>query len=182
MKQLLTLILIVSAQYTFADTPGKAKMHPSKVSFQNLASLTDYQFYYRATRSNNDSIYVLKDVSVIIPSSGGAPDGIEFWGVNNSTKKHTDTIEVNNYYAPDYVFIINKIQNDSIYYTKKELSNANEILSEGNTDDIANKELIADAKKAKQNHYIKIGGFVALGVAALGGIVWFLRRRKKQTV
>jgi hypothetical protein len=181
MKQLLTLILIVSAQYTFADTPGKAKMHPCKVTLQNLEKFTNYTFYYTRQYAG-DSVFTLKESSIIIPPSGGAPDQIGFWGTNTVTKQNTDTITVDNYYAPDYVFIINKIQNDSIYYTKKELSNANEILSEGNTDDIANKELIADAKKAKQNHYIKIGGFVALGAAALGGIIWFLKRRKKQTV
>ncbi len=179
MKQVLTAILFLSFFYSFADTPGKAKMHDSKVSFQNLDSLTNYKFYYQPNYGNGDSVLTLKDGSIIIPSSGGAPDGISFWGVNTSTQKHTDTVNVPNYYAPDYVFIINKIENDSIYYTKKELSNKNNIVNEGNTDSIANKELIANAKKAKQNHYFKISGFVALGVVAMGGIVWYVRRRKK---
>jgi hypothetical protein len=181
MKKNLTAILLFCFLHSFADTPGKAKMYPSKVSFQNLDSLTNYTFYYRTRYGNGDTAYILKDGSIIIPSSGGAPDGIWFWGVNKSTKKYTDTVSVDNYYAPNYVFIINKIENDSIYYTKKELSNENNIANEGNTSDITDKELIADAKKAKQNHYIKIGGFIALGVGALVGIVLFLKRKKKMS-
>ncbi|MBP6431872.1 MAG: LPXTG cell wall anchor domain-containing protein [Ferruginibacter sp.] len=180
MKQGLLFVLLFCTINLFADTPGKAKMNPSKVSFQNLASLSNYKFFYQKKYGGSDSVYPLKDGSITIPGSGGAPDGIWFWGINTSTQKHTDTINVDNYYAPDYVFIINKVENDSIYYTKKELSNANDIVSEGETNDIDDKELIANAKKAKQNHYLKIGLFSALGLAALGGIIWFLRRRKKE--
>ena len=180
------LLLLSSVVYCFAvkaDTPGKAKMHESKVSFQNVKQLKDYTFYYDFNYGDNHGA-IIADTSLIIPPSGGAPDGFIFWGINNKTKKSTDTILFSNYYAADAVIILSAVKNDSIQYSNKQLSNANEILSEGNTDSIANRQLIADAKKAKQNHYIKVGLFSLAGAAALGGILWFFvkRRKKKEKV
>ncbi len=180
------LLLLTCIIYCFAakaDTPGKAKMHESKVSFQNVKQLKDYTFYYDFNYGDNQGV-IEGDTSLIIPPSGGAPDGFIFWGINNSTKKSTDTILFSNYYAADAVIILSAVKNDSIQYSNTPLSNANEILSEGNTDSIANKQLIADAKKAKQNHYIKVGLFSLAGVAALGGLIWFFikRRKKKEQV
>jgi LPXTG-motif cell wall-anchored protein len=109
----------------------------------------------------------------------GAPYSYLFWGINNASKKSTDTIHFRNYYAPDYVIIINAVKQDSIYYSRKELSNSNQIVSEGNTDSIANKQLITDAKKAKQQHYTKNILFYLAGIAGLGGLIWFFVKRKK---
>jgi LPXTG-motif cell wall-anchored protein len=177
---LLLLTCIVNCFAAIADTPGKAKMHESKVSFQNVKQLKDYTFYYDFNYGDNHGA-ITADTSLIIPPSGGAPDGFIFWGINNRTKKSTDTILFSNYYAADAVIILSAVKNDSIQYSNTPLSNANEILSEGNTDNISNKQLIADAKKAKQNHYIKVGLFSLAGAAALGGLIWFfLRRRKKK--
>jgi LPXTG-motif cell wall-anchored protein len=78
------------------------------------------------------------------------------------------------------VIILTSVKENSIYYTEKELSNANDIVKEGNTDSIANKQLIADANAAKRKHYIKISLFIVAGVAALGGLVWFFTRRRKK--
>lgn len=163
-----------------ADGPGKAQMHQSKVSFQNVKQLKGYTFYYDFHYGDKQGI-ITNDTSLIIPPSGGAPDSFTFWGINNSTQKSTDTILFSNYYSPDAVIILSGVKNDSIQYSSIELSNANEITSEVNADSIANKQLIADAKAAKRNHYIKVSLFSLSGVAALGGLIWFfIRRRNKK--
>jgi len=174
--------IILCCIQSFADTPGKAKMHDSKISFQGVKDIAGYSFYWAMERGDKADV-LTTDTSFIMLSSGGAPYSYCFWGINNSTKKSTDTIRFYNYYSPDYVIILNAVKNDAVYYTRKALSNANDIVSEGNTDSIANKQLIADAKAAKRKHYFKVGGFITAGVVALGGLIWFfVRKRKKKTL
>ena len=183
-KKTITLVAIIFCGIQlFADTPGKAKMHDSKISFQGVKDIPSYTFYWAMERGDKADM-LTSDTSFIMISSGGAPYSYSFWGINNSTKRSTDTVRFYNYYSPDYVIILNAVKNDSVYYTQKQLSNANDIVSEGNTDSITNKQLITDAKAAKQKHYVKIGLFTAAGVAALSGLVWFFvrRRKKKATV
>lgn len=178
-KILSSIIGIFCCTYLFADTPGKATMHDSKVSFQNIKKAQGYTFYYDYKYGDKQGI-VNSDTSLIIPSSGGAPDYFIFWGINKTTHQSTDTITFPNYYAPDAVIILSAVTNDSIRYTNTALSNANEIVSEGNTDSIANKQLIADAKAAKRSHYIQKGFLYFAGIAGLGGLIWFFIQRKKK--
>jgi LPXTG-motif cell wall-anchored protein len=175
-------LAVLCSTYIFADTPGKATMHESKITFQAIKDIAGYTFYWAMERGGEAGA-LTTDTSLIMAGSQGAPYRYLFWGINDINRRSTDTIEFHNYYSPDYVIILNAVKEDSIYYTKKELSNANDIVSEGNTDSIANKQLIADAKSAKRKHYIKISLFIVAGVAALGGLVWyFIRRRKKKAI
>ena len=178
-KILSSIIGIFCCTYLFADTPGKATMHDSKVSIQNIKKVQGYTFYYDYKYGDKQGT-VNSDTSLIIPSSGGAPDYFTFWGINNTTHQSTDTITFRNYYAPDAVIILSDITNDSIRYTHIDLSNANEIVSEGNTDIIANKQLVEDAKAAKQSHYIQRGLLYFAGIAGLSGLIWFFIQRKKK--
>jgi LPXTG-motif cell wall-anchored protein len=180
-KKIMLLSIIAIGSFTVkADTPGKAKMHESKVSFQDVKKIPGYTFYWKQEgKDNYDS--VTSDSSLILASSGGAPYRYLFWGINNTSKKSTDTILFDNYYAPDYVVIVNDVKQDSIYYTTIELSNANKIVTGSNTGSVANKQLVADAKKATQNHYTKIILFSLAGIAALAGLIlYFIRRKKKK--
>jgi hypothetical protein len=171
------LLFIVSI---YADVPGKEKMNESKITLQGINNLKGYSFHYRYHYGDKVGTFGL-DTTFIIPPSGGAPDGIELWGTNNKTGKCTDTLNFNNYYAPDAVILFNKIENDSIYITKKELSNKNEIVDEGSTDNIDNKQLVAEAKGIKKSHYTKIILLSVAGLAALAVLTWlFIRKRKSQ--
>ncbi|MGG9961894.1 hypothetical protein [Ferruginibacter sp. SUN106] len=177
-----TITFIVALFYSvclFADTPGKAEMYESKISFQGVTNIAGYTFYWAMERSNTADV-VTTDSSFYMAASHGAPYSYSFWAINNITKKSTDTIPFHNYYSPDYVIILNAVKNDSIYYTQKELSNANDIVHEGNTDSIANKQLIADAKSFKRKHYIRVGLFCVAGIAGLGGLIWFFVTRRKK--
>lgn len=182
-KKIIPLVVVFFCMAnSFADTPGKATMYDSKISFQGIKNLTGYTFFWAMDRSDKTDT-INNDVSLNMMSSRGAPYSYSFWGISNSTKKSTDTIQFSNYYSPDYVIILNAVKNDSIYYTRKELSNANGIVSEGNTDSIANKQLVADAMATKHKHYTKFGLFALAGAVALGGLIWFFvtRRKKKST-
>ncbi|WP_460561211.1 LPXTG cell wall anchor domain-containing protein [Ferruginibacter profundus] len=179
-KRIITFIAAVFCCVSlFADTPGKAEMYESKVSFQGVKSIAGYTFYWAMERSDKADA-VTEDSSFYMAASHGAPYSYSFWGINNASKKSTDTIFFHNYYAPDYVIILNGVKHDSIYYTQKELSNANDIVHEGNTDSIVNKQLVADAKAYKRNHYIKVSLFYVAGIAGLGGLIWFFVRRRKK--
>ncbi len=173
------IVTVFSYSYLFADTPGKAVMHDSRISFQGIQNIPNYTFYWSMERMSNTEP-LSSDTSLYMSASQGAPFSYIFWGINKSTKKSTDTINFYNYYSPDYVVILNGVNQDSISFTRKELSNANNIVNEGNTDSIANKQLIADAKAEKRKHYVKVSLFVLAGVAALGGLIWFFVRRKKK--
>ena len=110
----------------FADTPGKATMYDSQISFQNIEKFAEFNFYWKRERVDQPQL-ITKDISVSMESTHGAPTEYYFWAVNKVTQKSTDTIEFHNYYAPDYVIILNSI-NDSIRFTKKELSNKMKLL------------------------------------------------------
>jgi len=173
---LITAVCFCNAK---ADTPGKAKMHESKVTFQGVKKIAGYSFYWKMEHADKGDVFTT-DSSFILLSSGGAPYRYSFWAINNATQKSTDTIPFDNYYAPDYVVIINAIKNDSIYFTKQELSNANKIVHEGNTDSIENKQLVADAKAAKNKHYLNTTLYCLAGAAGIGGLIWFFARRRKK--
>jgi hypothetical protein len=181
MKQILISFLLSSTILTAAaDTPGKATNHASKVTLQNVSSLGDYTLYWRK-HYHDTTIIVTGDTSLVIPGSGGAPDGATFWGIHKKTKKSTDTITFSNYYDPDYVLLLNGMRGDSIRYMQDELSNQNEIVKTANKDSISNKQLVLDAEKVTRNHTLKNVLLGALAGAALGGLTWFfIRRRKKK--
>lgn len=172
-----SLIFIFIAK---ADVPGKEKMNESKVVLQGLSNLKGYTFYY-VYHYGNKSGSIGSDTTLIIPPSGGAPDGIELWAVNNKTGKSTDTLAFNNYYDADEVILFKKIEMDSIYYDKKELSNKNGIVEEGNTDSINNRQLVTEARQIKKSHYTRIIFLSLAGLIALTALVWiFIRKRKAQ--
>jgi hypothetical protein len=181
MKQLLISFLLSSTILTAtADTPGKATNHASKVTLQNVSSLGDYTLYWKK-HYGDTTIIVTDDTSLVIPGSGGAPDGAEFWGIHKKTKKSTDTISFSNYYAPDFVVLLNGMRGDSIRYMQDELSNQNEIAETANKDSITNKQLVLDAEKITRDHTMRNVLLGALTGAALGGLAWFfIRRRKKK--
>jgi hypothetical protein len=180
MKQGLLFVLLFCTINLFADTPGKKEMHDSKISFQNISNKAHCIWHWQQENST-DIIHFWNDTSFYMSASRGAPISYKLWNTNEyvTPAMHSDTILFHNYYSPDYVIIINSLGGEKIRYTQKELSNKNTIVSNEDVDSITNKQLIADAKKAKQNHYLKIGLFSALGLAALGGIIWFFKRRKK---
>lgn len=165
-----------------ADTPGKKEMHESKVSFQNIKQWGGYSFHYNFHYGDNPGI-ITADTTMVIPGSGGAPDGFEFWAINNKTGKSTDTVSFYNYYDPDKVIILTGFKGDSLLFTNAELSNANEIVTNTNTDSINNKELVKEAASVTRSHYYKITAYSVVALIALAALVWFfLQRRKKQTV
>lgn len=170
-----SLILILNAT---ADSPDKKKMNESKVVLQGINNCKGYTFYHVYHWGNPGGI-LGSDTTLIIPPSGGAPNGFQFWGINKKTGKSTDTIDFNNYYSADEVFIINKIEKDSIYSEKKELSNENEIVEEGNTDSINNRQLVTEARQIKKSHYTKIVLLCIAGLVALTAMVWIFLRKKK---
>jgi hypothetical protein len=182
MKQIILLGFgMLMAGIAMADTPGKATNHPNKVTLQNVAALQDYTLYWHK-HYGDTTLVVAADTSLIIPGSGGAPDGAEFWGIHKKTKRSTDTLHFDNYYDPDYVVILSGVSQDSIRYNQQQLTNANEVVETANKDSIANKQLVFDAEKMQQNHTLKNVLLGALAGAALGGLTWFFikRRKKKQ--
>jgi hypothetical protein len=164
---------------TMADTPGKATNHPNKVTLQNVAALKDYTLYWHK-HYGDTTIIVNADTSLVIPGSGGAPDGADFWGIHKKTNRSTDTLHFDNYYDPDYVVILSGVSQDSIRYNREQLTNANEVVETANKDSIANKQLVIDAEKMQKSHLLKNILLGALAGAALGGLVWFFVRRKKK--
>lgn len=181
-RTILAFVGILLLNMAIADTPGKKEMHPSKVTFQNIQQLTGYTFYYQFHYSGNTGTFSA-DTTLVIPPSGGAPDDVQVWAINNKSKKSTDTITFSNYYAPDEVIILSGIKNDSLLYTKAGLSNNNEIVSDTNTAGITNKELVKEAEAVKKNHYYKIAAYSGAAVIALAALVWFfIKKRKKQAV
>lgn len=181
-RTLLAFIGIALLQMAMADTPGKKAMHASKVTFQNVQQLAGYTFYYHFHYGDNTGSFTA-DTTLVIPPSGGAPDDFALWAINNKTNKSTDTITFSNYYSPDEVILLSGIKNDSLLYTKATLSNSNEIVSDSNTRNITNKELVQEAESIKRNHYYKIAAYSGAALIALAALVWFfIKRRKKQAV
>jgi hypothetical protein len=185
MKKLtFTIIFIWAVILVRADEPGKKPNNPCRVTLQNVGSLKDYTCYWKK-HYEDSTIIIVNDSSIIIPGSGGAPDGAEFWAINKKTKKSTDTIRFANHYSPDYVLILAGVNNDSIQYKTTELSNENRYVetSKADTGAIANKDIVADAEKSEKKHYSKIILLCAGAALAAGLLLWlYFRRRKKQTV
>ncbi len=176
-----TAALLLSLLSVFADTPGKATNHPSKVSFQNVESLAGYTLYWHK-HYGDTTVLFSSDTSFIIPGSGGAPDGAECWGIDKKTGKSTDTISFSNYYSPDYVLLLNGLRGDSIRYDMTELSNANEVVETvaAAKDSISNKQLLVDAEQFTQQHQLRNILLGSLAGAAIAGLVWFFIRRRKR--
>ncbi len=182
MKKISTfsLFLVLHTVALYADVPGKEIMNESKVTLQGISNLKSYSFHYIYHYGDKAGTFS-SDTTLIIPPSGGAPDGIELWAVNNKTGKSTDTLAFNNYYDADVVILFKKIEMDSIYYDKKQLSNKNGIIEEGNTDSINNRQLVTEAGQIKKRHYTKIIFLSLAGLIALTALVWiFILKRKAQ--
>lgn len=177
-KTFLLALALLTASFACADVPGKATMYDSKVNFQHIPALKEYVFYWQ--QRDRDRIKVTSDTGFDIQSSRGAPYRAMFWGVSKSSNLSTDTLEFANYYAPDYLLIIDSVVNNKIRFVKVELSNRNETVTEKHMDLIQNKTLVTEARKAKRNHYTRIILLSLAAAAAIGGISWWLVRRKKQ--
>jgi|GEM_PF-2021902 len=172
------LFACFSPAFAFADMPGKATMYDSKVNFQHITALKDYVFYWQ--QRDREVIKVTSDTGFDIQSSRGAPYRALFWGISKSSNLSTDTLEFANYYAPDYLLIIDSVVNNKIRFVKVELSNRNETVTEKHTDLIQDKTLVTEARKAKRNHYTRIILLSLAAATAIGGMSWWLVRRKRQ--
>lgn len=161
-----------------ADSPGKRAMSDSKITFQDVAKLGGYDLVW--TRKYDTSHIIFHtDTSLILPSSGGAPDAAEVWGINKTTGQNTDTIFFENYYSPDYVIIFDTLTNGKLLYQKRTLSNANET-SSSDTSGIANKDLIKEAETARTDHNTKITILAVSSVLALTAIIFFFVHRRNK--
>ncbi|MBS1510897.1 MAG: hypothetical protein JST86_08660 [Bacteroidetes bacterium] len=179
-RRIIFLLLFFSiTDFSFADTPGKREMHDSKITFQDVSKCSPYVFYWGQAGMDHAEDTISNDKSVFLMASRGAPYQYQFWGINTKTKKSTDTIFFGNYYSPDYVIILKGIHKDSIVYDQKELSNANTVVKEENTDSITNKELVADAQSYRRKHALHSWLLYGAGIAGLGGLIWFFIRRRK---
>ena len=178
MSKLFLLFVLFIPGLAFADMPGKATMYNSKVNFQHIPALKGYAFYWQ--QHNGETIPVIADTGFDIESSRGAPYRAIFWGIDKISGKPTDTLEFSNYYAPDYLLIIDSVVNNKIRFVKVELSNRNETVPEKNTDLIQNQALVTEARKAKRNHYTRIILLCLAAAVAIGGISWWLVKRKMQ--
>lgn len=168
-REFLFIFLCLCTIKSNADAPGKQPMSESKISIQNISRLADYDFYWQVEYDSAKSIMV--DTILLIPSSGGAPYNAAFWGVHKTTKQSTDTLSFENYYAPDYLIMIDTIANNKFRYTKKEISNNNAGGVSGDKDDL-------DYAK---NSSTKIILLSAISLIALILLVWFFIRRKNTT-
>lgn len=180
MKQwIIAIAAMATTGSVFADVPGKPKNHPSKVSLQNISSLSGYTVYWQT--EHEEKVVVKADTGFIIPGSAGGPISAECWAVNKKTGATTDTIRFSNYYDPDHVVLFNGIKADNLLrYDISDLSNENEVVETKNKDSIANKQLVIDAEQMTQNHTLRnvlLGGAAGL---AVGGIAWFVIRRRKK--
>lgn len=180
-RTLLAVIGIALLQLAMADTPGKKEMHASKVTFQNVQQLAGYTFYYHFHYGDAKGLFS-SDTTLVIPPSGGAPDGFELWAVNNKTNKSTDTVTFSNYYSPDEVIILSGVKNDSLLYSRAGLSNKNEIVSDANTGSITNKALVKEAEAVKKKHYYKIAAYSGAALIALAALIWFFVHRRRKAV
>jgi hypothetical protein len=89
-----------------ADTPDKKRMVPCAVTLKSIGVQKGYTFYWKIV---DNTLTVKQDTTLIIPASGGAPFGVDIWALNQKTGKSTDTIHLDNYYAPDYIISIDSI-------------------------------------------------------------------------
>ena len=170
----LTILFCCCAFVVFASPPNKEKMQPCKIRFQNLQAAKDYTFYWRDDHGNFTHFFT-KDSSFVIPADDKRPDGGYFWGINSITKKSTNIIEFRNNYSPDLLIIINAIINDSIFYDKKEIANANVLNQIDNT-----KPEASPSTKETKLQTSTILFIVASIIAAVTIFLILFRRNKKK--
>ncbi len=180
-KIFVTCIAIACILILKADEPGKPVNHDRRVTIQNIVSLKDFTCYWH--KHYGDSTITLSgDTMMLIPGSGGAPDGAEFWAVNNKTKKSTDTIYLSNHYDADLVMGLEGVTGNSISYSSTSLSNANKLVETKDTNAVNNKELVKEADAESQKHYTKIILLCTGAALAIGLLVWlYIKRKRKDT-
>jgi hypothetical protein len=174
-RSFLLILLSLATNFVSADAPGKKAMYSNKVSFQNTRKFDQFDFYWKFESDSARSFN--SDTSFIIPGSAGRPMGAQFWAVNKKTKNHSDTIHFQNYYDPDYVIILDSIASKLIYH-QTSLSNKNQLTDNAGADEVENKDLVKDAKKANINHLIKMIAWGAASAIAFILLVWLFIRRK----
>lgn len=157
-------------------------MSDSRITFQDVGKMSGYDLVWVRKYDTNKIIFH-SDTTLILPSSGGAPDNAIVWAIDKRTGASTDSIIFENYYAPDYVIILDSSRNGKLLFQKKTLSNANET-SDDDTSGIANKELIKEAERTKTDHNTKITILALSSVLALTAIIFFFvhRRNRKKNV
>ena len=177
-RNIIFLVTLLTPCLLFSDSPGKRAMSDSKITFQDVGKLSCYSLVW-TRKYDTARIYFHSDTSLILPSSGGAPDNAMVWGIDKKSGQNTDTIFFENYYAPDYVIIFDSSANGKLLYQKRTLSNANET-SLNDTTGIANKDLIKEAETARTNHNTKITILALSSVLALTAIIFFFVHRRNQ--
>src|SRR5437588_6644767 len=131
------ILLPLVTNFAFSDAHGKKTMTGSKLSFQNTRKFDQFDFYWKF---ENDSARLFNsDTSFIIPGSAGRPLEARFWAVNKKTKNHSDTLFFQNYYAPDYVIILDSA-GSKLGYHKTTLSNKNQLTDNAGADEVENKD------------------------------------------
>lgn len=174
-RSFLLILISLATNFVWADAPGKKAMYSNKISFQNARKFDQFDFYWKL---ENDSARTFNsDTSFTIPGSAGRPMEARFWAVNKKTNSHTDTLFFQNYYDPDYVIILDSIASKLIYH-KTTLSNKNQLTDNAGADEIENKDLVKDAKKANINHLIKMIVWGAVSAITFIFLVWLFIRRK----
>ncbi len=177
-QSLLILAFFMLSSIAWADVPGKREMKSCTIRIQGIATFNDYRFYYVNNYGEEKNLF-RTDTNLIIPGSGGAPFSLFVWAINNKSNKSTDTLVFDNYYSPNKVVTIRKIENDSIKLEESEFSNDNKIVETVNDQEIVNKDIATEAKKAEKKQSVTIFIFGAIGIIALGGIAWLYMRLKK---
>lgn len=180
-KILVTCIAISCIIISKADEPGKPVNHDRRITIQNMVSLKDYTCYWHKHYADS-TIVLSSDTMMLIPGSGGVPDGAEFWAVNNKTKKSTDTIYLYNHYDADLVMALEGVTGNTISYSPTSLTNENKLVETKDTNTVNNKELVKEAEAESKKHYTKIILLCSGAALAIGLLVWlYIKRKRKDT-
>ena len=107
-----------------ADAPGKRSMSDSKITFKNTGKLSGYTFYWQL--QNDSAEAFTNDSTFIIPGSGGVPTRATVWGIDKKTSESTDSIFLDNYYAPDFIITLDTISGNKLLYSKDQKANGND--------------------------------------------------------
>jgi hypothetical protein len=153
-------------------------MKESKLTLQGVENIPGYALFF-TTNFDSEIRAIYSDSTITILPGGGAPDGVHLWGINKKTKRSTDTLNFYNHYSPDAVIVLQSVLRDSLKYQNIELSNSNAIVTEGNTDRINNKQLVAEATEVKANHLNRIILLFLTGIIAFAGLAWMYVRKKR---
>jgi hypothetical protein len=100
-----------------ADTPDKKRMNDSRAQFKNLTAFAEQYRFYVHHHYADTTIELRGDTTVVIPASGGAPDGILFWAVHRKTGASTDTVQYDNYYDPDRLLRLDSVVSGKLKLT-----------------------------------------------------------------